>query len=112
MELGSGPAAPMRPPANSIEGVTRPALVARELEGAFANNARVAVGATKASVEATMARAEAANAVFILQLLLSKMSNSRGVNVTAADVDESEVPVVWERATSDKIFDVLMPKKI
>ena len=68
-ELGSGPSAPLRPPANSIDGVARTAVVdprdvSREFEDASA--ARAADGATKASVEPTMARTDAAKAVFIV----------------------------------------------
>lgn len=61
LELGSGPSAPRRPPANSIDKEEDRAAVA----GA---TARTAFGVTKALVEPTIARAEAANAVLMVLL--------------------------------------------
>lgn len=60
LELGSGPSAPRRPPANSIDKEEDRAAV----EGA--TDARTAFGVTKALVEPTIARAEAANAVLMV----------------------------------------------
>lgn len=79
-ELGSGPSAPLRPPANSIDGVARTAVLApREVSSEFEGDsaARAADGATKAWVEPTMARAEAANTVFILLLGLYGVSDPK-----------------------------------
>ncbi len=58
-ELGSGPSAPRSPPANSM-------LNAEDREAAVGAMARTAFGVTKALVDPTMARAEAATAVFMV----------------------------------------------
>lgn len=59
LELGSGPSAPRRPPANSM-------LNAEDREVVEGDTARTAFGVTKALVDPTMARAEAATAVFMM----------------------------------------------
>lgn len=62
--LGSGPSAPLSPPANSIDGVARTvALDGRELS--CESDARAPEGATKASAGKANVSAEAANAVFM-----------------------------------------------
>lgn len=58
-ELGSGPSAPRSPPANSM-------LNAEDREAVAGAIARTAFGVTKALVDPTMARAEAATAVFMV----------------------------------------------